>query len=111
MSIIRSIPVDKIIAGNLVKTSELAIVAEKEYSTNGEYALVVRNVSECKITLNSKTTDRIKIKAMTKVSIFPDKNKIDEDWDVLDLDRGACVELVHLNQTWFILSSDGLKMW
>lgn len=111
MSIIRSIPVEKIINGNKVRTSENALISESKYTTNGEYALVVHKVNNCDIYLDSSTTDKIKIKAMTKVSLYPDKNRIDEDWDVIDLDRGACVELVNINQTWYILSSDGLKIW
>ena len=111
MSIIRSIPALKIINGVQIRTSELARVSEKEYKTNGEYAIVIRGVDNCKLKLDSTTTDRVKIKAMTNVLVFPDINSIDEDWDEISLEKGACVEFVFINQNWYILSSDGLKVW
>jgi hypothetical protein len=57
MSIIRSIPALKVINGVQIRTSELAIVSEREYTTNGEYAIVIRGVDSCKLKLNSTTTD------------------------------------------------------
>lgn len=111
MSIIRSIPVLKIINGVQIRTSELAIVSEKEYKTTGEYAIVIRGVDSCKLKLDSTSTDRVKIKAMTTVLIIPDINSIDEEWDEISLEKGSCVEFVFINQNWYILSSDGLKIW
>ena len=111
MAIIKSIPIEKIINGYRIKTSELAVVSESEYTTNGEYAIVIRGVDNCKLKLNSITTDRIKIKAMTKTLIIPDMNSIDEEWDEIALDKGSCVEFIFINQNWYILSSDGLKIW
>ena len=111
MAILKTIPVKKIINGIEVRTSESAIVSESTYTTNGEYAIIVRGVDNCELILNSSTTDRVKIKAMTKVLITPDIGKIDEEWDEIDLDKGACIELVCVNSNWYILSSDGLKIW
>jgi hypothetical protein len=111
MAIIKTHPVEKIINGNKVRTSESAIVSEKKYTTNGEYAIVIRDVPHCDLFLNSSTTDKIKIKAMTEILIKPDKGRIDEEWDEIQLDRGACIELVNINQGWYILSSDGVKLW
>lgn len=111
MAIIRSIPSEKIINGIQVKTSELAVVSEETYTTNGEYAIVVKGVGNCKITLNSVSTDRIKIKALTSVLIVPDVNRIDEHWDEIQIEKGACIELVFVYQNWYILSSDGVKLW
>jgi hypothetical protein len=48
---------------------------------------------------------------MTNVLILPDINSIDEEWDEISIEKGACVEFVFINQTWYILSSDGLKIW
>jgi hypothetical protein len=111
MSIIRSIPVLKVINGVQIRTSEFAIVSEKEYKTTGEYAIVIRGVDSCKLKLDSTSTDRVKIKAMTTVLIIPDINSIDEEWDEISLEKGSCVEFVFINQNWYILSSDGLKIW
>ena len=109
MSIIKTIPVEKIINGNKVRTSESAIVSERKYRTNGEYSLVIRGTDHCDIQLDSKTTDKIKIKAMTSVLIKPDNGRIDEEWDEIVLDKFACVEFQFVSGNWYILSSDGLK--
>ena len=111
MSIIKSIPKEKIINGTRVRTSEYSVVSEIEYKTNGEYAIIITGVSNCKLKLDSTTTDRVKIKAMTNVLILPDINSIDEEWDEISLEKGACVEFVFINKNWYILSSDGLKIW
>jgi hypothetical protein len=109
MAIIRTIPAQKVINGHLIETSEISIVSEKEYSTNGESCIVVRNVSESTIILNSKTTDHIVVKAMIPLTIKPDLGKIDEDYDEIIMDRYACVEFRYAAGNWYILSSDGLK--
>jgi hypothetical protein len=61
------------------------------------------------VTLNSKTTDHIVVKAMTMITIKPDIGKIDEDYDEIVMDRYACVEFRFCGGSWYILSSDGLK--
>ncbi len=86
------------------------IIKSPEYSTNGEEFIVVKDIPECKVTLNSATTNHIIIKALTKVLIVPDKNRIDEDYDELLIDRGACVEFYFIEGNWYIGSSDGIKM-
>ena len=111
MSIIKSIPCEKIINGYKVKTSDYCVVSEPEYTTNGEYAIIITGIPSCRLKLNSLTTDRVKIKAMTSVLIFPDIKTIDEEWDEIALDKGYCVEFVFINKSWYILSSDGLKIW
>ena len=111
MAIIRSIPCEKIINGIQVKTSELAVVSEPTYTSNGEYAIVVKDIENCTLKLNSQTTDRVKIKAMTTVLIVPDQNRIDEYWDEIQIEKGSCIELVFVYHNWYILSSDGVKLW
>jgi hypothetical protein len=69
----------------------------------------VRNVSESTIILDSKTTDHIVVKAMTKVTIKPNIGKIDEDYDEIVADKYACIEFRFCGGNWYILSSDGLK--
>ena len=100
MSIIKSIPCEKIINGYRVKTSDYCVVSEPEYKTTGEYAIIITGVPNCKLKLDSTTTDRVKIKAMTNVLILPDINSIDEEWDEISLEKGACVEFVFINKNW-----------
>ena len=109
MAIVRTIPTQRIINGLLIETSEVSIISETEYQTNGESCIVVRNVSQSTITLNSKTTDHIVVKAMVPITVKPDVGKIDEDYDEIVMDRYACVEFRFAAGNWYILSSDGLK--
>jgi hypothetical protein len=109
MAIIRTIPSTRLINGEILKTSEVSIVSESEYRTNGEECIIVRNVSESTIILDSKTTDHIVVKAMTKVTIKPNIGKIDEDYDEIVADKYTCIEFRFCGGNWYILSSDGLK--
>lgn len=110
MAIQRSIPSTRIINGVEIKTSESVLISETSYSTNGEYVIIVKNVQSCNLTLDSTTTDHVVIKALTKVIIIPDNNKIDEKYDEIEINVGACVELYFTGGCWYILSSDGLKI-
>ena len=109
MAILKTIPSTRLINGQILETSEISIVSETEYRTNGEECIVVRNVLESTIILDSKTTDHVVIKAMTKITIKPDKGKIDEDYDELVADKYSCIEFRFCAGNWYILSSDGLK--
>lgn len=109
MAIIKSIPSRKIINGTAINTSELALVSEFEYKTQGEFCIVVRGVPSSTITLDSTTTDHIVIKALTSVTVKPDVGTIDEEWDEISLDKFSCVEFQFVRGNWYILSSDGLK--
>jgi hypothetical protein len=57
MAIIKSIPSQRLINGRIIKTSEVSLVSETEYLTQGEDCIVVRGVPFSKITLDSRTTD------------------------------------------------------
>jgi len=110
MSIIKSIPVKKIIHDNLVTTSETSVVSENQYQTNGESFILIKEIPFCKLKLDSRTTEHVTVKALTNVLIIPDKNSIDEEWDELDIAKGTCIEFRCIHDTWYILSSDGLKL-
>jgi hypothetical protein len=110
MTVIKSIPVKKIIHNDLVTTSETSIVSENQYQTNGESFILIKDTLSCKIKLDSRTTEHVTIKTLTNVIIIPDKNPIDEEWDELNIGKGTCIELRFIHDTWYILSSDGLKL-
>ena len=86
------------------------IITESDYRTNGEILLVIKDIESCNITLDTNTTDHIIIKALTKVFIRPSSGKIDEHYDEIFIDWGACVEFYLLEDNWYIVSSDGLKL-
>ena len=109
MAIIKTIPSRKIINGLVIDTSEISIVSETNYQTNGESCIVVRGVSDSTVILDSKTTDHVVVKSMTRLTIIPDTGKIDEDYDEVVAERYACIEFKFVGGNWYILSSDGLK--
>jgi len=86
------------------------VISESNYSTNGESFIVIKNIDNCEVILNSNTTNHIFIKALTNVTIVPDNNKIDELYDEILIDKGACVEFYLVEDIWYISSSDGLKL-
>jgi hypothetical protein len=109
MSIIRTVPSTRLINGQIINTSETAIISETEYKTNGEDCIIIKNVSKSTIILNSHTTDHIVIKSMTDVTIKPDVGKIDETYDEIVTEKYTCIEFRFCAGNWYVLSSDGLK--
>jgi len=109
MAIVKSIPSKRIINGHAINTSEISVVSELDYRTNGEFCIVVRGIPQSFLVLDSKTTDHVVVKAMTMVTVRPDVGRIDEEWDEIVLDKFACVEFQFVAGNWYILSSDGLK--
>jgi len=108
MAIFKSTPVTKIVNGITVKTSGSALITNDEYKTNGEDALVIKDVNYCTVKLDSQTTEHITIKALTNVLISGDYS-IDDEFDEIELQSGASIELRFLKDGWYIMSSDGLK--
>ena len=86
------------------------VITDEVYNTKGEILILAKGVNECRIVLDSETTEHIIIKALTKVYITPSSNKIDEYYDEIFIDRGACVEFYLIENNWYIVSSDGLKL-
>jgi hypothetical protein len=109
MAIVRTIPSKRIINGMQINTSEVSLVSEVDYRTNGEECVIVTNIPFSVVVLDSRTTDHVVVKSMTRLTIRPDVGKIDEDYDEIVMDRYACVEFRFVGGTWYILSSDGLK--
>lgn len=110
MSVIRTIPVERVINGFRIISSQRAIVSDSQFKTKGEEFVVVKLVDNCKLILDHSTTDKVKVKALTKVLILPSIGRIDEEFDEIMLDKGACVEFVFISGNWYIMSSDGIKM-
>jgi len=109
MAIVKTIPSRRIINGMQITTSEISVVSELDYRTNGESCVIVTGIPFSVVVLDSRTTDHVVVKSMTKLTIRPDTGKIDEDYDEIVMDKYACVEFRFVGGTWYILSSDGLK--
>jgi hypothetical protein len=108
MSIFKSTAIKKTIFGSEILVSDCVIVTNENYSTLGESVVVVKEVNKCKLFLNSKTTEHVIIKSLTNVLVSSD-TLIDEEFNEIELGRGACVEFRKIGDYWYILSSDGLK--
>ncbi len=92
-----------------MKEKDKKIINDSQYITNGESLLIIKDNEHCQIFLNHLTTTNIKIKALTKVKISGDYF-IDSEYEEIEIDNGACVELQFFEEGWYILSSDGIKM-
>jgi len=110
MAIIRSIPSEKVIGGRIIKSSEIVIVSEPEYTSNGEGLIIVKDISFCKLKLNHMVTDHVRVKSLTNTLIIPDIGMFDEKYDELSITNESCVEFYFAQGHWYITSSDGLKM-
>jgi len=109
MAVFKSTPITKIINGITIEASNVSVVTDASYTTTGEYTIIVRDVPKCVVTLDSKTTEHVVIKAMTEVLISSPNEKIDDDYNEILIQKGACVEMRFVINKWYILSSDGLK--
>ena len=109
MGIIKSRPSERVINGQIIVSSEIAVVSDPQFKTRGENIVIVKTVNNCKVVLDHSTTDHVTVKALTKVLILPSIGKIDEEYDEILIDKGACVEFIYTTGNWYILSSDGLK--
>jgi hypothetical protein len=108
MSVFKSLPISKIINGTEVKVPESSVVTNNRYSTEGESFIVIKNVETCELFLNSQTTDHVVVKSLTNV-LVKSNELIDEEFNEVELNKGACVEFKKIGDYWYVLSSDGLK--
>ena len=95
---------------NISRQSPIVTVEVPEHRTNGEEFILVKNVDNCKIILDQNTTEHIVIKTLTRVLILPMIGLIDEQYDEMLIDKGACVEMFCVDGNWYVISSDGLKL-
>ena len=86
------------------------IISDSVYTTNDETFLIVKNVGYSEVTLNSTIVKKITVKSLTQTLIKSDVGSIDEEWDELLLEKGACVQFQFVEGNYYIISSDGLKM-
>lgn len=108
MAIFKTTPVTKIINDLTVKTSECTLLSNARYVTNGESAIIVKDIKNSRIELDSTTTEHITIKSLCDVLIVADYS-IDNEYDEIELNAGASIELRFVKDGWYIMSSDGLK--
>ena len=103
-------PLNRIINGFDTSLSTRAITNDSEYTPKGEYILVTMDSPEVTINLDSTTNDHLIIKALCPTRIVPDLQKIDRLYDDILIDSGASIELCFIFNTWYVVSSDGVKL-
>lgn len=84
-------------------------ISESYYKTSGEDILIVKCEKESTIELDEITTEHIVIKSLSDV-VIKHKNPIDEMYDEINMNNGSCIELCYVDDYFYILSSDGVRV-
>ena len=101
---------DKVFGVNpKVISSNSPDLIERTYLTQSENFILVKDIIDGEIILNNLVTQHIVIKCLGRILVKPLSNKIDEDYDEIELGKGSCVEFFLVDGSWYIISSDGLK--
>ena len=99
---------------SIFKTSDSIVITLPNYTTKEEKVLIVREYNNQKendyvsVTLNHNLTKHITIKSLTNTIIYSPQT-FDSEYNELELNKFASVELKSVGGVWYILSSDGLK--
>lgn len=87
---------------------DYSIVSVPNYKTVGEEKIIVKEVDSCNLYIDETKNSNIIIKSLTKTIVYTE-SLIDEKYNELELNKGACVQMVLIRDNWYILSSDGVK--
>ena len=99
----------RVIGEEVLLTSQVCMISDETYTTEGESVVITKDLDSIEVILNHKNTDHVIIKALTNTKIKPIEGLIDEEFNEINIEKGACVELYYAFGSWFIVSSDGLK--
>jgi hypothetical protein len=99
----------RVIGEEVLITSQVCMVSDEKYTTEGESVIITKELENIEVILNHKNTDHVIVKALTNTKIKPIEGLIDEEFNEINIEKGACVELYYAFGSWFIVSSDGLK--
>jgi hypothetical protein len=99
----------RVIGEEVLLTSQVCMISDEIYTTEGESVIITKELELIEVILNHKNTDHVIVKALTNTKIKPIEGLIDEEFNEINIEKGACVELYYAFGSWFIVSSDGLK--
>ena len=99
----------RVIGEEVLLTSQVCMISDETYTTEGESVVITKDLDSIEVILNHKNTDHVIINALTNTKIKPIEGLIDEEFNEINIEKGACVELYYAFGSWFIVSSDGLK--
>ena len=109
MSIQKSIPMKRVIGEEVLLTSQVCMISDNTYTTEGESVVITKDLESIEVILNHRNTDHVIIKALTNTKIKPIEGLIDEEFNEINIEKGACVELYYAFGSWYVVSSDGIK--
>jgi hypothetical protein len=91
MSIQKSIPMRRVIGNQVLTTSEVCMVSDESYTTEGESVVITKELELIEVILNHNNTDHVIVKALTNTKIKPIEGLIDEEYSEINIEKGACV--------------------
>ena len=83
-------------------------VIRTNYTTKNDRYVITKD-NKVTITLDPTENNRHYIKSMTDTTLVPHKGLIDEMYEEINMGPQSSVELIWVDDTWYVLSSDGLK--
>ncbi len=69
MSVQKSIPMRRVIGNQVLTTSEVCMISDEKYTTEGESVVITKELDEIEIVLNHNNTDHVIVKALTNTKI------------------------------------------
>ena len=99
----------RVIGEEVLITSQVCMVSDEKYTTEGESVIITKELENIEVILNHKNTDHVIVKSLTNTKIKPIEGLIDEEFNEINIEKGACVELYYAFSSWYVVSSDGIK--
>tara|TARA_R110000824_G_scaffold74599_4_gene189534 strand:+ start:4307 stop:5182 length:876 start_codon:yes stop_codon:yes gene_type:complete len=83
-------------------------ITTTDYTTSDEDYVIVKGEGTT-ITLIGNEGYKVYIKSMVECVVTTNSSLIDDTWESLELGPESCIELLFTKNSWYILSSDGIK--
>ena len=94
--------------GNSDTKEPVVKIITTDYTTNNEDYIIVKGENTT-ITLTGNEGYKVYIKSMVECVVTTSNGLIDDSWESLELGPESCIELLFTKNSWYILSSDGIK--
>jgi len=94
--------------GNNDTKEPVVKIITTDHTTNNEDYIIVKG-ENATITLTGNEGYKVYIKSMVECVVTTSSGLIDDSWESLELGPESCIELLFTKNSWYILSSDGIK--
>ena len=81
----------RVIGEEVLLTSQVCMISDDTYTTEGESVVITKDLESIEVILNHRNTDHVIIKALTNTKIKPIEGLIDEEFNEINIEKGACV--------------------